>query len=181
VALVYSGVTLPVEILAFKAKKRNKNILLSWQTAMESLNSHFEIEWSHNASTFKKIGEVAGSVTASEILFYDFLHKNPANGINFYRLRQIDFNGASDYSEIISIDFDNANIHVKYYPNPAKDFIIVEGLEEGKMVHIFNLNGNEVKAFQIRSPIHQISVSDLPKGTYFIKAGQVFKKLLIQQ
>jgi hypothetical protein len=180
VALVYSGVSLPVELLSFDGKEQNGKVLLSWQTASEINNSRFEIEWSKDGRTFEKIGEVNGAGTTNEVQFYEFLHRYPVSGINYYRLKQHDFDEEFDYSDIVSIDCNNTDGQVKIYPNPATDFIIIEGLEDEESVQIFDVNGWQVKAFQILSPSGSIPVADLPSGTYFMKAGQVFTKLLIQ-
>jgi hypothetical protein len=181
VALVYSGVSLPVELIDFRAKKTNDATLLTWQTATEINNSHFEIEWSNDGRTFEKIGEIAGVGDSDEVQFYEFLHSNPSDGINYYRLRQIDFDGEFDYSGIVSIEFENENIQFKIYPNPATDFIIIKDLEEGEAVQIFDVVGKEVKAFQIQSSLHELPISDLPSGTYFIKTGRAFGKFIIRE
>ena len=53
-----------------------------------------------------------------------------------------------------------------------------EGLV-GEMVQVFNLNGQLVKEFQHQSPITNLSIANLPNGTYFVEMGEQIKKLMI--
>ena len=78
-------------------------LALVMETATEINNSHFDIEWSTDAFSFKKIGAVQGVGTTDEIQVYNFIHKNPTNGKNYYRLKQIDMDGTVEYSKIIQI------------------------------------------------------------------------------
>jgi hypothetical protein len=73
---------------------------------------------------------------------YELLYENPVNSKNYYRLRQVDFDGQFKYTNIIQITFEQSNnLSIKIYPNPASDYIIIENIEVGKTVQIFNVNG----------------------------------------
>ena len=181
----YSAAALPVELLYFYAEKVNKGVQLDWQTATELNNSHFEIEWSPsveqagtNGIDFKKIGEVAGAGTTNDVQFYDFLHQTPVIGMNYYRLKQFDFDGTFEYSDVLNIEYRTRNIEYRIFPNPTSAFITIENLQEGELVQVFSSNGQFIEAYQ--SPINNLSVRHLPKGTYFIKIGTQVKRVLIQ-
>ena len=180
VALIYSGVSLPVELLDFNAELQDKNVLLTWQTASELNNSDFDIEWSTNGISFEKIGQVQGAGTTNDITFYDFLHTSPALGLNYYRLKQSDFDGKFEYSEIIQVTIEQSNHStINVYPNPAANFITIDGIEEDEIIQIFNVNGQLVKTFYQNVSTPQNDINDLSAGTYFIKMKSQVKKLII--
>ena len=68
-------------------------MVLSWKTASEINNSHFEIERSNNGKDFIKIGEIAGQGTSNSTKRYQFTDKNPGSAQQYYRLKQVDFDG----------------------------------------------------------------------------------------
>ena len=188
---------LPVEMLDFTAHKVERGVQLHWQTATEINNSHFEVEWSTDGSDFTpnasseswiKIRTVQGRGTTNEAQEYGFLHTYPANGENYYRLRQVDlpagqtgFDGAWEYSKTIQINYELSTDHapLAIYPNPANDFITIQNGKTGDVVEIFNVNGQLVKAIQINSTIQRQSIRDLSSGLYFIRSGSSVEKLII--
>jgi hypothetical protein len=158
---------LPVELLYFYGEKEGENVCLDWQTATELNNSDFEIEWSTDGINFEKIGEVAGNGTTTEIQFYDFLHKNPVNGFNYYRLKQVDFDGAFEYSEVITITMERLNDKiVNIFPNPVRNELnIVDG--QGQAT-IYNMLGQPVQQFAVSRGQFTINTSELAKGQYIL-------------
>jgi hypothetical protein len=185
---VKSGASLPVELLYFYAENEGNNVRLDWQTATEINNSHFDVEWSADGISFapnassgswKKIGEIAGPGTTNEVQLYDFLHQNPVNGQNYYRLKQVDFNGKFEYTDILNIEFQTKNMEHRIFPNPATDYVVIDGINEGEIVLIFNVNGQLMKTFYQNVSSQQIDITDLASGTYFVKIGTKVKKLII--
>lgn len=96
---------LPIELVSFNGIKKtcNQNVL-SWSTATEHNNDHFDIERSLDAITFEKIKEIKGNGNSSQMLKYDYIDLKPSTGINYYRLKQVDYNGKFEFSSIIGID-----------------------------------------------------------------------------
>src|SRR5690554_1839436 len=80
----------------------------------------------------------------SATLNYQFLDEQPMSGANFYRLKQVDFDGSFDYSIVRQLVFDNFKNAVQIYPNPAQDYVVVEGLNSKATIHIINAVGQEV-------------------------------------
>ena len=184
----YSAAALPVELLYFYGKKEGKNVRLDWQTATEINNSHFDVEWSMDGIDFEKIGEIAGAGTTTEVQFYDFLHLSPILGQNYYRLKQVDlsagqagFDEKYEYTDILNIEYQMSNIEYRIFPNPATDYIVINGMIEGEMVQIFNINGQLIKEFQHQSSMNNLVITDLPSGTYFIMINNQIKKLIIEK
>jgi hypothetical protein len=120
---------LPVELLYFNARKIEDNALLEWATASETNNDYFEIQVAegdedYRAEKFVTLKRIKGQGTTPEETFYYFNDTERfKNGVRYYRLKQVDFDGTYAYIGIKAVYFD-ATLHVdlKIYPNPiAKD------------------------------------------------------------
>ena len=164
---------LPVEISNFSGEVKDFGNILKWSTAREINNDQFEIQRSNDGSTFKAIGSVKGRGDLSEIIHYTFVDENPAIGINYYRLKQIDFNGESSFSEIIALR--NENGAIKIFPNPTNETINISGLEnyrsEGIYVKIYDLSGRGIKnmIFSESYADIEMNITDLQPGLYFLE------------
>ncbi len=95
------GTPLPIQLVDFRVRNIDSAVAITWATASERNNEHFEIEKSTNGEHFVKILEtksLAGnSNTLMKYIVYD---KNPSSGISYYRLKQVDFDGKYSYSDI---------------------------------------------------------------------------------
>ncbi len=116
---------LPVELVSFTCHQEKNGVILNWSTATEINSKGFEIERkksavSNQSADWKWIGFVGGHGTVSEISHYSFSDDNISSGICYYRLKQIDLDGTSSYSDIIEIDVNKAARYTleQNYPNP---------------------------------------------------------------
>ena len=165
---------LPVELVSFDAKLiQNNNALLTWTTASEKNNSHFDIQRSEDGKDFSKIGEVKGKGDFTTQSKYDFTDKNVANGTHYYRLRQVDFDGKNEMSQVVSVSV-NKNVKIKIYPNPTSDklFIQTENVSSGRqntegLVSVIDQLGRVVLSY--KTVPTEINISALPAGVYFLK------------
>src|SRR5690606_29431171 len=96
--------TLPVTLTSFTAKTTINAVQLAWQTASEQNNSHFEILHSVNGKEFQSAGTVKGAGNSNEVKNYTFNDYNAVEGINYYQLKQYDYDGSSVLSKIISVN-----------------------------------------------------------------------------
>ena len=103
-------VTTPVELIYFEGRAEGNIALLSWETATELNNDRFEIEWSRDAASFVHIGEIDGNGTTDMLKRYMFVDNQPLSGINYYRLRQVDYDGQFEYSPIISVELEESMV-----------------------------------------------------------------------
>ncbi|MFH2096335.1 MAG: T9SS type A sorting domain-containing protein [Bacteroidota bacterium] len=114
--------TLPVELVNFYGKpvtvNDKKMVQLFWLTASEKNNDYFTVERSNDAKHFDPVRNVDGIGNSNAIHEYTAYDENPFNGINYYRLKQTDFDGKFSYSNIITVNLipDNSII---VFPNPA--------------------------------------------------------------
>lgn len=112
---------LPVELMSFYGRQSGQSVELTWTTATETNNDYFTIEKSVDAKDFIEIGNVKGSGTTAFPVDYAWKDDSPANGVNYYRLKQTDFNGEYNYLETISVYVDGVERHpqLSVYPNPV--------------------------------------------------------------
>ena len=94
----------PVIFSYFKGLARDRKIELMWETTQEINNQNFNIEHSIEGEDFQIIGEVKGHGTSQKSLVYSFIHEFPNQGGNYYRIRQIDFNGSFSFSNTIFVE-----------------------------------------------------------------------------
>ena len=174
---------LPVTLLDFYAKKNHNGIELIWYTATELNNEKFIVERSRGGSQFESIGELPGAGNSNDVLEYSFLDVKPFEGQNFYRLKQIDFDGAFEYLPIVRAE-NNFNLAVVIYPNPFEDRIHL-GLEESELettVTIYDLGGLELFEEKYQPTDRFITIEDLKfnPGNYILEVAQDFSHIKMQ-
>ncbi len=105
-AEIPNGTVLPVEFVSFSAQwlNENKESLLKWITASETENDYFEVQHSINGTHWSVVGKVEGNGNSQIAQEYSFVHNEAVSGLNYYRLRQVDFDGSFSYSNIVSVN-----------------------------------------------------------------------------
>ncbi len=186
------GGSLPVEWLGFDGEKRGNDGLLTWQTAIESNASHYDIERSLDAETFEKIGELAAVGNTQDISTYSFIDKKAAKhlrGTVYYRLRQVDQDGKIAYSHLVSIAFEGTlgfEVSMNLYPNPTTEFAQIS-LQDGstiRRVSVLNGIGEKMGVNQtVDRDVVSLDLSQLIPGYYFVQvltqSGYKITKTLI--
>ncbi|WP_169303410.1 T9SS type A sorting domain-containing protein [Pedobacter cryophilus] len=176
---------LPVKLTKFLAKADEDATLLHWETASEINNDKFIIERSTNGTDFIEIAEVKGNGTSNQLISYHYKDNLPAKGINYYRLKQVDFNGIFEYSDIRAVNFSLKNIDILLYPNPVTDVIYLSGMDDKNFTaYIYNTAGKVLFQQNFNTPIIKIP-STLNSGLYMLKlkfsdGNEVVKKVLIK-
>jgi len=184
---------LPIELLSFDAQKQDEqSVLVSWTTVTETDNDYFEVQRSTNGEDFEVIAIVDGAGTSTEILNYEQVDDGPSAGWNYYRLKQVDFDGASSLSETRQVWFDAAEVadaSIDVWPNPVgQDFfnIALKGFDfesERSVIELRDLTGRPV-AISVTPSVSGFHVEineSVSSGYYFVKLsteGQVFTKQL---
>ena len=169
----YNTSIVPVELIVFKAKTLNRTVVLDWQTASERNNKAFGIERSTDGIDFKNIGEVKGSGTTNTVKDYTFVDAKPETGVNYYRLRQVDFDGKETLSKVVSVVFGkNTLILHNTLVHDVLDITVGEDVKGP--LSIFNLMGQLVYAPTIEG--HQVlDLTGLASGLYIVRtlSGEV--------
>lgn len=192
---------IPVELVSFTALVNSIDVTLNWITASEVNNSGFEIERSKvkseksNVPRWEKIGFVSGNGTTTETKSYSFTDNNLSAGSYSYRLKQIDFNGSFEYSNIIEVEVSSPqNFELSQnYPNPFNPTTTISfSLPQNAFVtlKVYDVLGNEIATLVNEEKsagkyIINFDATSLSSGIYFysINAGtfnQVKKMTLIR-
>jgi hypothetical protein len=171
-SFVSAAIALPIELINFSAKANNSTINLAWQTATEKGNSHFDIERSANGKEWSKIGVVKGNGTSQQKMDYRFNDERSLSILNYYRLKQVDFDGQFNYSPVVTAVAGKGKLK-GIFPNPTADKVTLVGndLTNDDVVTIFDLNGRIVKTQKVSGS--QIDVSDLNKGLYILSISDI--------
>jgi hypothetical protein len=144
---------LPVELISFTARKKDKDVIAEWKTAMENNTSHFEIEVAkgntdYRNGRFVKLGEVQSPGNTSTGRTYSFTDtENGKAGVRYYRLKIVDRDSTFVYSPVRPVVF-NDEIQWQVYPNPSSgvyNFIYQLNQDETMAVKIYDVNGKLVK------------------------------------
>lgn len=176
---------LSVSWLDFVAYRQHKTVLLEWTTANELNNKGFEVEHSKNGRDWLKLDVVSGIGTAQGVQQYHFVHSEPQQGLNYYRLKQGDFDGIYTYSEIRTVFFEKEGNEVSIYPNPTSDVlhIYLESFLENAEVQLIDIFG-KVLLQQIVGSQSVLMLNHLPKGVYVLKINhgdtEYVKQMVIQ-
>ncbi|MBK9636441.1 MAG: T9SS type A sorting domain-containing protein [Bacteroidetes bacterium] len=164
---------LPVQWLSVNAIPLKDRIRINWATASEENNNGFEVE-KLDASTklFESITWLSGAGNSNQVNYYSFDDVNVvANEDYFYKIRQVDFNGVSSYSEVVHARLNHSNTsHVQFYPNPiTADSKLIFDLENTSSVKIsiVNVLGERVA--------HE-ELGMLKRGKYEINITTLFKE-----
>ena len=171
-----STTPLPIELMHFSAFPLNRtSVKCKWQTASETNNDYFTIERSNNGFDWEKVSRIDGAGNSSILLNYSIIDNKPYNSVSYYRLKQTDFNGKFEYSNIISVTINSlGHSHIEIYPNPTENQITITGDNfELEQVKIYNVLGQDV-TFSTTIINHSESklimdLSNLNTGMYYIK------------
>ncbi|MFN6086511.1 MAG: hypothetical protein ACK476_16470, partial [Fluviicola sp.] len=121
--------TLPVGLVNFEAEPDfdNRTVKLKWITETETSNDYFEIQRSFNFQEWETIGIKDGSGTSTSLVNYHFTDLNPSFFKNYYRLKQVDFNGQTRFSDVQIASFDSYGDNWIAFPNPTDGIITLSG------------------------------------------------------
>lgn len=155
----FQGV-LPVALFNFQAQLKNDNALLTWSTANEINNKGFDVEVSRDNKTFSSIGFVAAIKSASGLNNYSFTDSKILSGTNYYRLKQIDNDGAYRYSIVAKLDLQRFAWSILGNASSNTAFIQLQtDLQYNVAVQIVSLKGQLIQT---------INKGNLSQGTYTI-------------
>ncbi len=114
----YINTPLPVELTLFNAALEKDKVAIQWQTASEINNDYFVTEKSNDGEHFIPIHEIKGAGNSTSTLNYHDLDANPFQDVSYYRLKQVDYNGAVEYSPVVTIRNYSIESSLSIYPNP---------------------------------------------------------------
>ena len=170
---------LAVSLIGFDAKSANGTVKLEWATASETDNDYFDIERSADVRNWKAIDRIKGAGTVNTARNYATTDSSPLDGRSYYRLKIVDFEGKTEYSNIRVIQM-NTTPAPSVYPNPATTSLTLSGKPNGH-VKIYSLAGQEVGQIEVKGEKTIISIKDLPVGSYLLKSNDGWNSKFIKQ
>jgi hypothetical protein len=171
-------IVLPVTLLYFTGSMVEDQVHLNWETASELNNDYFIVEKSSDASNWTNIGSVKGHGTTNTPNKYQLIDGQPFNGKNYYRLRQVDFDGKVSYSRVIVIEVNNTKTYDNSFtvlPNPTSGPVvatIVSNTDQNVNMRILDVSGRLMgnKDIALVKGVNQLKLdlTKYPAATYIL-------------
>ncbi|SFH01305.1 Por secretion system C-terminal sorting domain-containing protein [Pontibacter chinhatensis] len=171
-------VPLPVELVYLRASVQQRQVVLQWLTASETDNKEFIVERSMDGKDFNAIGTVAGAGTTLQPQHYTFTDAAPLQQVIYYRLKQVDFNGDSEYSKVVAVrlNAEASEQRLKVWPNPFKGEASIEVFAEeagSASITLTAMQGQRVyeSTVQLDPGYNKLTLPplDLPNGMYILR------------
>jgi hypothetical protein len=167
----------PVELSSFAATSKDGLVNLEWSTATETNNQGFYVERSANG-TFAQVGFIKGKGTTTSTQQYRFVD-NVAPGKYSYRLKQVDFDGTSEYSKVVEVEL-NAPVEFELsqnYPNPFNPSTTIKfalAADSKVKISVYNTIGQQVATIvnnSMNAGTHSVdfNASELNSGVYLYR------------
>lgn len=182
--------TLPVELISFKCGLLNKTAAeITWATASEINNDHFEIERSADGTNYEYIGTIDGQLNSTQYHSYSFTDETALPGISYYRLKQVDNNTGFTYTAPCTLINGNGDDNILVYPSPATHTVTLDfSLSSKKRPDTFilmNSLGKPVTAPAVYTNDKiTMDVTALENGIYFLELNtgkKLVKKIAVQK
>ncbi|HTQ29392.1 MAG TPA: discoidin domain-containing protein [Puia sp.] len=178
---------LAIKLASFTAQNiDNQYVSIRWTTSMEMNNNYFIVQRSTDGVHFTDLVNVPGAGNSDVSLSYSAEDHNPVQGINYYRLKQVDFDGKFTVSPMVTVRF-GQQVAPMLYPNPASSFFtIVAGQEPMRTVSIYDASGKSVRQISNSQGASSLTVfsANLAPGVYIIQVNtttQHYMMKLIRQ
>ena len=189
----YFNTPLPIELLDFDARLNGPVVDLSWVTSTETDNEKFIVERAGSDLVWKEVLTVPGAGTSTTTSYYYEKDRDPLKGVSYYRLKQVDYDGTSTTSDVVSIFNPGGNLddELSLYPNPSAGnsiFIRIPdaaGQESGQIT-MYDISGKIAfqQDFEELGSIEEVKYGELPQGVYLVQLQSASvnetKKLIVQ-
>ena len=180
---------LPVSFKSFTATRTRSNVAVKWETASEQNNSGFAVERNING-TWEQVAFIPSQAvngTSASDLSYQFIDLNNTKGITQYRIKQIDVDAKTKYSEVRSVRGDGQIGKTIVYPNPSSDGkvnIVFEDAAVSRDISVSDMSGRTVK--QLKGvTANNITIENLTPGVYSLRivvpstGDQLIEKIVV--
>jgi hypothetical protein len=165
--------SLPVELTAFRAESSDDGtVTLRWATAQERNSRYFAVERSADLRAFTEIVRLAAAGTATEARQYEATDPRPRRGTNYYRLRQVDFDGREQTFRPVAVAVRRPETAPLVYPNPSDGWELWLDVNGAAEVSLFDFSGKRIAALvttEAGSLLRLRPALPLPSGVYFVQ------------
>ena len=170
-----AGAPLSIALTNFTAALQTNTVALAWQTISENKNNFFDIEHSSDGKNFTTVGTVRGAGTTTTIQNYSFAHTAPARGVNYYRLRQTDFDGQTTFSDVRAVRVSKGNL-ASLRPTEASEILVVslhEVQNANTTLDVFDALGRQMAQLDLEAGASEatLQVGGFAAGQYIVRIG----------
>jgi hypothetical protein len=167
---------LPVELTSFSGLCEEGIINLTWQTASEFNSSHFDVEKSRDGENWQLLSSISSAGTSNELITYQSKDQNGTDGNNYFRLRQVDIDGAEKLYDPINVSCSEVTTgYFSSFPNPSgSSFQVIVNNKDmiGQCVmNIVDASGKviEQRQIEVKDGINMFVINqELTTGIYFL-------------
>ncbi len=175
---------LPIQLLNFDAYRQNdKSVLLNWATAAEINNDYFTIERSADGINFFLIAVIRGAGNSNDIIQYSTIDEFPVSGWNYYRLKQTDYDGKFEYSQVRPVLMTDSKGICTIFNRPDNNVYINVVCEKNDQFYfaVYDPLGKELYAEHLEATNDQISsIVDInsicASGVYLVRVVGLYKQ-----
>lgn len=176
---------LPVSLISFQASISDKEVVLRWETAAESDNDVFLLEYSHDGQVFLPLLEVASKGNSEIVNRYEAKDVPRQAGDIYYRLRQRDFSGHESTLATRALVWEAAlSGMTSVYPNPVQpgNPVFMRGFAptSGKKVSLMDLNGRTILTTLITADRPLNLPAHLQPGLYLIRTNDELLRIIVR-
>jgi hypothetical protein len=186
-----SGYNLPISLSAFEVTPFESNkVKITWITASELNNAYFSLERSVNGTDFEMINEQEGAGTSTVPTHYQYIDKFPVSGINYYRLKQVDFDGTFTYGPVKQITLsqtinNNPLANLNIFPNPTNGSVYITNIQLTQspiIIKVYDISGQFIKQLSFSDGNNiQFNLNDQTPGVYVLNIIDQYNNSLIKQ
>lgn len=173
--LTVNSCPLPIALTGFTGKQVGNAIELKWKTESEQENAYMEVQRSKDGINFLSLlPQVKGHGTTAEPRQYQWTDSQPFTGINYYRLKQVDYDGKFEYHTVIAVPFNQQKTtDLTIYPTIAQEAIQInwnQELEGAEILTVTDMTGRVVMLLSLTSETLQqpLQVQRLAAGHYIV-------------
>ena len=175
-----SLMVLPVSWLFFTAVPVGPTVSLRWGTAREENSLRFVVQHSRNGRDWRVCGSVAAAGTTGGAQTYTFVDASPAEGLNHYRLEQVDRDGHSVFSKVVNVTRVAQKSSLRLVPNLVVNGQLSVLTQEPGSISVYGADGRLYLNKWMMQGSTALDVSSYPKGHYYIKSGNEILPFIIQ-
>ena len=165
-----ANAVLPVSLAAFTAEAQPAGAALAWTTASERDNAYFAVEVSEDGTDFREVARVDGAGTTDVPTDYAYAHTAARAGLHYFRLAQVDFDGAVTYSHVVSAVLGGLE-RERFADLNVSHGELTFGSDASGEVRIVDMRGASVLHTDITAGQNAISVETLARGVYLLTDG----------
>jgi hypothetical protein len=200
-ATVQSQNPLPIELLYFDAEDDGDDVVCKWSTATEINNDYFMLERSYDYEIFTPVVKINGygSGVSGQVLSYRYVDEGICSGTLYYRLKQVDIDGAFTYSDVVAVKCVDGKTDFMLFPNPVDEKLIIQsrwmsvsqpGGESILFISVYDMLGEKVMEVDFnhvpsnQSHISEVDVQSLPAGLYMLVCkteGVIFRSKFVKR